>query len=134
MDRIREQQRALIAYLIPVNLVNPVYFFSASTKSAENVSHLVYQPFVFKVCGFDFRELFKDAALLARQRGRRHDRDRDEEVAATATAKHRHAVSFQAKDRPGLRPGGNFHLLLAAKSLHGKLRAECSLCESNRDC
>ncbi|MDT5121904.1 MAG: hypothetical protein QOC96_1386 [Acidobacteriota bacterium] len=33
---------------------------------SENISDLIYQAFIFKVFGFDFGELFEDAALLAR--------------------------------------------------------------------
>ena len=51
------------------------YSFDASRlhigASTEDVAHLVNQTFVFKVAVFDAREFFEQAALFARERGRR---------------------------------------------------------------
>ena len=86
--------------------------------SAEDISYFIYQALVFEVFGFYFGELFEYAALLARERCRRYDHDGYEEVSAPAPAEHWHSLTFQTKDRAGLRSCGNLYLLLAVQSLN----------------
>src|SRR5919202_167212 len=67
--------------------------------SAEDVAHLVEQPLVAEVFLLDLGELFEEAPLLARERGRRHHGDRDVEVAAPATAQSGHAGGGRGSGR-----------------------------------
>src|ERR687886_2933091 len=101
--------------------------------SAEDVAHLVEQSLVAEVFLLDLGELFEEAPLLARERGRRHHGDRDVEVAAPAPAQGGHAVAFQAEDRAGLRARRDLQRLLPAERGDAHLGAERGLREGDGD-
>src|ERR1043166_3728120 len=98
---------------------------------SEDVAHLVEQALVAEVFLFDLGELFEELAVLGGEGRWRDGDDGGVEVAAPAPAERRHAVAFDAEDRPRLRAGGDFQVLLAVERLHVHLRAERGLREGD---
>src|ERR1043165_10279641 len=66
-----------------------------SLSSPKNIPNFINQPLALQILVLDFRELFEQTFLFARQRGRSNDGHRDEQVATPAATQNRHAFSSE---------------------------------------
>src|ERR1043165_9877781 len=103
-----------------------------SLSSPKNVPNFINQPLALQILVLDFRELFEQTFLFARQRGRSNDGHRDEQVATPAATQNRHAFSSEPKHGARLRAHRDFQLLFFVERLNHNLGAQRGLRESDR--